>query len=69
MRFDFKLPVAAPPNIDGRTLAELRQLVAKLVEENAEQQCVIADLREEIARLNESMQSRGEPVRLVVSLA
>lgn len=47
----FKLTVVAPPDIDGLPSAELKQLVLKLVEENAEQARVIAELREEIARL------------------
>ena len=47
----FKLTVVAPPDIDGLPSAELKQLVLKLLEENAEQTRVIAELREEVARL------------------
>ena len=47
----FKLTVVAPPDIDGLSLAELKQLLLKLLEENAEQKRVIAEQREEIARL------------------
>ena len=47
----FNLIVVAPPDIDGLSAAELKQLVAALLEENAEQKRVIAELREEIARL------------------
>jgi len=43
--------VVAPPDIDGLSLAELKQLLFKLLEENAEQKRVIAEQREEIARL------------------
>lgn len=43
--------MVAASDIDGLPAAELRQLVAKLLEENAEQKRVIAELREEIARL------------------
>ena len=47
----FKLTVVVPPDIDGLPPAELKQLVVKLLEENAEQKRVIAELREEVARL------------------
>ena len=47
----FKLPVVAPPDIDGLPSAELKQLLLKLLAENAEQTRVIAELREEIAWL------------------
>src|SRR5277367_4729227 len=47
----FKLTVVVPPDIDGLPSAELKQLVLKLLEENAEQTRVMAELREEIARL------------------
>jgi hypothetical protein len=47
----FNLIVVAPPDIDGLSVAELKQLVVALLEENAEQKRVIAELREEIARL------------------
>ncbi len=43
--------MVAPSDINGLPPAELRQLVAKLLEENAEQRRVIAELREEITRL------------------
>jgi transposase IS66 family protein len=43
--------VVVPPDIDGLPPAELKQLVLRLLEENAEQKRVIAELREEIARL------------------
>lgn len=43
--------MVAPPDIDGLSVAELKQLVVALLEENAEQKRVIAELREEIARL------------------
>jgi hypothetical protein len=43
--------MVAPPDIDGLPPAELKQLVLKLLEENAEQKRVITELREEIARL------------------
>ena len=43
--------MVVPPEIDGLSPAELKQLVLKLVEQNAEQKGVIAELREEIARL------------------
>lgn len=46
----FKLPVIAPPEIAGLAL-ELEQFVLRLLEETAEQKRVIAELREEIARL------------------
>ena len=47
----FKLPVVVPPDIDGLPPAELRQLLLKLLEENAELQRQNAELHEEIARL------------------
>ena len=50
-RIDSKLTMVVPPEIDGLSPAELKQLVLKLVEQNAEQKGVIAELREEIARL------------------
>jgi hypothetical protein len=43
--------VVAPPDIDGLPPAELKQLLLQLLEENAEQKRVIAEQREEIARL------------------
>ena len=43
--------MVAPPDIDGLPPAELKLLVLKLLAENGEQQRVIAELREEIARL------------------
>jgi len=43
--------VVAPSNIDGLSPAELRQLLLKLLEENAELKRQNAGLREEIARL------------------
>jgi hypothetical protein len=43
--------VVAPPDIDGLPPAELKQLVVRLLEENAEQRRVIAGLRDEVARL------------------
>jgi hypothetical protein len=43
--------VVAPPDIDGLPPAELKQLVLRLLEENAAQKRVIAELREAIARL------------------
>ncbi len=39
------------PDLDGLQPAELKQLLLKLLEQNAEQQRLIAELREEIARL------------------
>jgi Transposase IS66 family len=47
----FNLPVVVPPDIDGRSPAELKQLMVRLLQENADQKRVIAELREEIARL------------------
>jgi len=43
--------VVAPPDIDGLSPAELKQLMLTLPQENAAQKRVIAELREEIARL------------------
>jgi hypothetical protein len=43
--------VVPPPDIDGLSPSELKQLVLALLAENAEQKRVIAALREEIARL------------------
>jgi hypothetical protein len=43
--------VVAPPDIDALSSAELKQLVLTLLHENAEQKRVIAELREEVARL------------------
>jgi hypothetical protein len=43
--------VVAPPDIDGLSPAELKQLVEKLLQENAEQRRVIGELREEVTRL------------------
>ena len=40
-----------PPDIDELSPSELKQLVLALLEENAEQKRVIAELREEVARL------------------
>ena len=40
-----------PPDIDGLSPSEQKQLVLALLEENAEQKRVIAELREEVARL------------------
>ena len=50
-RLDSTLTMVAPPDIDGLPPADLKQLVLKLLEENAEQGRVIVELREEIARL------------------
>ena len=50
-RLDSKLTMVAPPDIDRLPPAELKQLLLKLLEENAEQKRAIAELREEIARL------------------
>jgi hypothetical protein len=47
----FNLIVVVPPEIDGCSPAELKQLVLTLLQENAELKRVIAELREEIARL------------------
>jgi hypothetical protein len=44
-------PVTAPPGIAGLPPAELEPLVVKLLSESAEQKRMIAELREEIARL------------------
>lgn len=44
--------MVAAPDIDGLSVAELKRLVLSVLEENAEQKRVIAELREEIARLN-----------------
>ena len=41
----------APPGIDGLPPAELQQSLLKLLEENAEQERVIGEPHEEIARL------------------
>ena len=43
--------MVAPPDIDGLSPAELKQLVEKLLQENAEQRRVIEELREEVTRL------------------
>ncbi len=43
--------MVVPPDIDGVPPAELKQLLLKLLQENAEQKRVITELREEIARL------------------
>jgi len=43
--------VTAPPELSGLSNAELVQLVVKLLSESAEQKRMIAELREEIARL------------------
>lgn len=43
--------MVAPPDIDGLSPSELKQLLLALVEENAEQKRVISELREEVARL------------------
>ena len=43
--------MVAPPDIDVLSPSALKQLVLALVEENAEQKRVIAELREEVARL------------------
>ena len=40
-----------PPDIDGLSPSELKRLVLALLEENAEQKRVMAELREEVARL------------------
>lgn len=50
-RLDSKLPMVVSPEIDGLPPAELKQLLVRLLEENAEQKRIIAELREEIARL------------------
>ena len=47
----FNLNVVAPPDVDGLSPAELKQLVLTLLHENAEQKRVLAELREEVARL------------------
>ena len=47
----FNLDVTAPAEIAALSNAELQQLVLKLLSENAEQKRLIAELREEIARL------------------
>ena len=43
--------MVVPPDIDGLPPAELKQLVLKLLEENAELRRVITELRDEVARL------------------
>jgi hypothetical protein len=43
--------VTAPPEISGLSNADLQQLVLQLLNENADQKRMIAELREEIARL------------------
>jgi hypothetical protein len=43
--------MVAPPDIDGLPPVDLKELPLKLPEGNAEQRRVIAELREEIARL------------------
>jgi hypothetical protein len=43
--------VVTPPDVDGLSPAELKQLVLTLLHENAEQKRVLAELREEVARL------------------
>jgi len=43
--------VAPPTDIDELSPSELKQLVLALFEENAEQKRLIAELREEVARL------------------
>jgi hypothetical protein len=43
--------MVVPPDIDGLPPAELKQVLVKLLEENAEQKRVIAELRDEVARL------------------
>jgi hypothetical protein len=48
---DSQLPMVVPPDIDGLPPAELRQLLLKLREENAELKRRNAELSEEIARL------------------
>lgn len=50
-RLDSKLTVVVPSDIDGLPLAELKRLLLKLLEENAEQKRVIAGLHDEMARL------------------
>jgi hypothetical protein len=47
----FKLIVVVPPDIDGLPPAELKQLLLRLLEENAELRRQNAELHEEIARL------------------
>ena len=47
----FKLAVTAPADLDDLSPTELKQLVLKLLAENAKQKRQIAELREEIARL------------------
>ena len=47
----FNLNVVTPPDVDGLSPAELKQLVLTLLHENAEQKRVLAELREEVARL------------------
>jgi hypothetical protein len=46
----FNIAVTAPPALDGLP-PELREFVLKLLAENAEQKRLIAELRDEIARL------------------
>ncbi len=43
--------MSPPPNIDALSLAELKSLVLKLLEEVAELRRMVAALRDEIARL------------------
>ena len=43
--------MVAPPDVDALSPAELKQLVLTLLHENAEQKRVVAELREEVARL------------------
>lgn len=50
-RIDSELTVVVPPNTDDLSPDELQQLLLKLLEENAEQRRVIAERRDEIARL------------------
>jgi len=45
-RLDSKLTMVAPPDIDGLPPADLKQLLLKLLEENAEQRRVVAGLCE-----------------------
>ena len=60
-RLDAKLTMVAPPGIHGLPLAELQQLLLKLLEENAEQKRVIGEGREEIARLKGLKGGRPTP--------
>jgi hypothetical protein len=47
----FNLPVTAPADIDGLSLEALKALVMQLLSKSADQDRLIAELREENARL------------------